>query len=404
MSKLSGVTNGEVTSSQLSKMLYLFSLGSAALIVPSAMITLAKQDAWISLFLVIPFHFLLIIIYLQLFKRFPRLTIAQYAEKIAGKWLGKGITFSYVFFFLLLSSLVLRNMTDFVSKSVLPQTPDWFVGGTFMFVVVYGVYLGIETIARTGELLFIGGTLVMILITLILMNQMHLENLKPIMGNGWTMPFKGMYPLLGFPICEGVFITALLPLVQEKDREKLRKNLFSAVLLTVAVSALVIVLVLAVLGASEAIRSPFAVYEMVKLINIEDIVVRVEILFAVVFIGTVFMKLVLTVYVLAVLLAQMLGSTCYRPYVYPCGFLIAPLSLVVYRNSVHSSIFATDVWTVYSVAQGFLLPLFLLMAAVMLRKRSNQDGRFPIKESDWRKMDAVGKKGEAISDALPKQG
>jgi spore germination protein KB len=115
---------------------------------------------------------------------------------------------------------------------------------------------------------------------------------------------------------------------------------------------------------------------MAKIINIEENLVRVEILFAVIWIGTVFMKLSLCMYALSVMFGQLLGLKTYRPLVFPLGMLIAPMSLVIYRNGVHSTNFAMNVWTVYSATQGLIIPLLLLLAALIFRKRSSVDGRF----------------------------
>ncbi|QNK58303.1 endospore germination permease [Paenibacillus sp. PAMC21692] len=380
MSMRSGFVNNEITSRQVSKLLYLFSVGSAALIVPTATVTIAKQDGWISMLLIVPVQYAIVLVYLALMRRFPRMTIAQYAEFIAGRWIGKSIALTFVFFFFILSTLVLRNMVDFMSKTVLPQTPTWFISGTFMIVILYGVFLGIETIARTGEILYIWSLFVLVIITLSLMNQVHMEFFEPVLANGLITPLKGMYPVLGFPLTECVFLTAILPMVKESEREKLNRGIFGAVAVTGAITTLIVFLLIAVMGSGETTRSPFAVYEMAKLINIEEILVRVEILFAVVWIGTVFVKLSLSVYVLSVLLGQVLGLRAYRPLVFPLCMLIAPLSLIIYRNGVHSTIFAMNVWTVYSVMQGLFVPLLLLLAALLMRKRSRKDGRFPSKE------------------------
>ncbi|MHA6481376.1 GerAB/ArcD/ProY family transporter [Paenibacillus sp. strain BS8-2] len=373
-------SNGEITAGQMSKIVYLFSLGSAALIVPSAVISIARQDGWASMLLAIPVQYAVLLVYLALMKRFPRLSIVQYSEIIAGKWIGKVIGLTFIFFFLTLSMLVLRNLVDFMSKTVLPQTPTWFISATFMFVIIYGVYLGIETIARTGEVLFIWSLFVLVIITLTLLNQVHFEYFQPVMGEGVMPMLKGLYPVLGFPITECVIITAILPMVAKSEREQLRSRIFGAVAMTGGISSLIVMLLIAVMGVEETSRSPFAVYEMAKIINIEEILVRVEILFAVVWVGTVFMKLALCMYTLSVMLGQLLQLKTYRPLVFPLGMLIVPMSLVIYRNGVHASNFAMNVWTVYSAAQGLIIPLLLWLAAMIFRKRSSIDGRFSPRE------------------------
>ncbi|WP_138753744.1 GerAB/ArcD/ProY family transporter [Paenibacillus sinopodophylli] len=377
MSKFAGINNAEITSGQIAKLLLLFALGSAALILPSAVTAIAKQDGWISMVIAGPFNYFILIVYLALAERFPNLSLAQYAEKIVGKWGGKVLTLFYILFFLLLSALVLRNISDFMSLSVLPLTPEWFIDSTFMLVVIYGVFLGIETIARTGEILFGWGMVVIMVIIFSLFNQFDLRHFEPILYDGILRPLKGVYPVLGFPIGEFVFITAILPLVRQQDLQKLRKSLKVSAVLIAFLSVLFTVFLVGVMGVDETSRSPFAVYDMAKNINIEEILVRVEILVAMVWIGTVFMKLALCVYVLAVLTAQMLNLSTYRTLILPYAFIIVPLSLIAYRNVAHSRDFAMGVWTIYSLFHGFVLPFMLLVIAVIRKKKDGSEGSFP---------------------------
>lgn len=376
MSKFAGINNAEITSGQCAKILFLFALGSAALILPTMVTSIAKQDGWISMLLAGPFNYFILLIYLALADRFPKLTLAQYSEKLLGVWLGKAVTLLYIFYFLLLSALVLRNISDFLNLSVLPETPEWFINLTFMIVVIYGVLLGIETIARTGEILFGWAALVIGIVLIALFNQFNFQNFEPFLYDGWIRPIKGVYPILGFPIAEFVFITTVFPLVRQEDRKKLRKKLKLSVFAIAFVSTLITIFLVAVMGVQEASRSPFAVYDMAKNINIEEILVRVEILVAMVWIGTVFMKLALCVYVLTVLTAQMLKLSTYRPLVIPYAFVIVPISLMVYRNAAHAHEFGIGVWTVYSLLHGCVVPLLLLVVAVIRGKKDTSDGRF----------------------------
>ncbi|MCA0758597.1 endospore germination permease [Paenibacillus sp. N4] len=377
MGKYAGINNTMISSGQCAKILFLFALGSAALILPTAVTVIAKQDAWISMLLAGPINYFVVMIYLALADRFPNLTLAQYSEKVIGTWAGKAFTLTFVFFMLLLSALVLRNISDFITLSVLPLTPLWFINVTFMVVIIYGVYLGIETIARTGEIIFSWGMFVMTILVFALFSQFNFHNFEPFLYEGWMRPVKGIYPILGFPIGEFVFLTAILPLIKQEDRQKLRKHLKLSVVLISTMSILMVVFLLGVMGVYEASRSPFAIYDMVKYINIEEILVRVEVLVAVIWVGTVFMKLALCVYTLSVMSAQMLKLATYRPLVAPYAFIIVPLSMIVYRNNAHANHFAMEVWTVYSVFQGVVLPLGLLLVAVIRGKKDFSDGSFP---------------------------
>lgn len=377
MGKTAGLNNSLITSGQAAKILFMFAMGSSTLILPTAVSTIAKQDSWVSFLIAGPINYFVLMIYLALNDRFPRMSLTQYAQKLIGVWAGKLLSITYIFFYLILSALVLRNISDFLGLSVLPQTPGWFINGTFMLVIVYGVFLGIETIARTGEILFTWGLVIIFIVLVSLTNQFNFHNFEPILYQGLMRPIKGVYPILGFPIAEFVFFTSILPLVTKQGKPKLRKALKLSVLCLTGASTIMTIFLIGVMGVSEVTRSPFSVYDMAKYINIEEILVRVEILVAIVWIATVFMKLVLCVYVLTVTTAQVLGLKTYRPLVMPYAIVIIPLSMLVYRNIAHTKEVTMGAWTLYSSVQGILFPLILLVIAVIRDKRDSTDGILP---------------------------
>lgn len=376
MSKFAGMNNAEITSGQCAKILYMFALGSSSLILPTAVAAIAQQDAWLSMLIVGPINYLVLMIFLSLADRFPNMTIAQYAERLLGVWGGRVLTLTYVFFFLVLSAVVLRDISDFLSISVLLKTPVWFIDVTFIGVIIYGVFLGIETIARTGEILFGWGLLVICITAVALLNQFDIHNFQPFLYEGLVRPLKGIYPILGLPIGEFVFITTIFPLVKKQDRDKLRKSLKLFIALLTIMSVTIIALAIGVMGADETSRSPFAVYDLAKNINIEEIIVRIEILVAMVWIATIFMKLVLCVYALTVITGQMLRLSTYRPLIVPFSFVIVPMSILSFRNVAHARFFSMEIWPLYSLLQGVVLPLLLLIIAVITGKRDFSDGRF----------------------------
>jgi spore germination protein KB len=112
MGKYAGMNNAEITSGQCAKLLFLFALGSAALIVPTSVVMIAKQDGWISMLLAGPCNYFILMIYLALADRFPNMSPALYVERLVGVWGGKAITLLYVLFSLLTGALVLRNISD----------------------------------------------------------------------------------------------------------------------------------------------------------------------------------------------------------------------------------------------------------------------------------------------------
>lgn len=76
------------------------------------------------------------------------------------------------------------------------QTPMFILSGVLMVIVCYALYQGIETLARTGEIIF-GLVFIMILVTffsIIGSNVIRLENLLPVLENGWKPVITTAFP------------------------------------------------------------------------------------------------------------------------------------------------------------------------------------------------------------------
>ncbi|MBW7454982.1 endospore germination permease, partial [Paenibacillus sepulcri] len=374
MSGRNEINNGLLSGSQLGKLHVLFALGTAVLILPTLVVLVAKEDSWITLTLAWPLNYVFLFAPLALNKRFPNFSVVTYSQKILGRWGGTLYMLIYIGFFILLSAFTLRNMGDFIGTAILPETPRWFTHITFMIVIAYGVLLGAEVIGRTGELLFMWIFIVTGIVFLLLFNKMDYNNMFPILANGWGQPLGGLYPIVGFPLGEYTFMMMLLQLVRPEDRPKLRRKLWSYAVV-IGVSALAMTfLLLTVLGVELATRSPYAVYDMAKEIDLGDVVERVEITIAVIWISTVFTKFVLCFYVANLAAAELLRFSTYRSLTVPLAFIVVPLSLVVYRNSAQITQFAFDSWPVLSVFQGLVMPLALLAIAAM---RGLRDDSYP---------------------------
>lgn len=145
--------NGKIGVRQFTVLVILFIFGPAVLLIPSHLATEAKQDAWIASVLGVGIGMLLVWLYTTLGNRFPDMTLVEYSEQILGKWLGKTVSLLFFTFFFILAALILRNIGDFLTAQVMPETPIQFIHIMFLSIVIMGTRLGLEPLARAGEIL-----------------------------------------------------------------------------------------------------------------------------------------------------------------------------------------------------------------------------------------------------------
>ena len=84
----------------------------------------AKQDTWLTVIFGFIVALPIIWIFAALGEKFPGKNLIEINDAVFGKIPGKIISVLYIFFFFSLTFLNSGVMTDFVSSSLLPDTPD----------------------------------------------------------------------------------------------------------------------------------------------------------------------------------------------------------------------------------------------------------------------------------------
>jgi len=344
-------------------------IGTTILIIPSLLAKEANQDAWLSAILAFVISIPLLLLYLAIHRKQPTKTLVQLFEVVLGKWTGK--LFSLLFLMIypfFMGALTLRNVGDFLTTQIMPETPIEFIHIIFMIVVVYAMKLGLEPIVRAAELL-IPIVLVMLFIMFVsIVPQIKSENLFPILDNGFKPVISGAIPFISFPFLENVLFLMILPSVREQD--KVGKALFKGVIIGWAILFILILLSILVLGPYITASKVFPSYSLAKKINIAEIFERVEITIAIAWFITSFIRICFYFYCAAAGIAQTLELKEYRNINIPLAMMLIVFSLSAAPNI--SFLANTDLRTLpfFNLTFGFLLPLGLfIILAVKSRMR-----------------------------------
>lgn len=120
---------------------------------------------------------------------------------------GSFLYYGYVVF---LGAHTLAHFQFFMTNAVFPQASVWIIILPMLAVASYAAYIGIEGIARSGFLIFIGFLLAFALIIFSSIPNVQLQNLYPIEKNVWTELTKGSYGILS-RTTEPILFALLLP-------------------------------------------------------------------------------------------------------------------------------------------------------------------------------------------------
>jgi spore germination protein KB len=357
---------GQITNQQMIILIALYTVGSSILIVPAGLAVDAKQDAWLAAILGVGVGLLIVWMYGALANRFNPMTLIEFNELLFGKWLGKTAVFLLITFCFLLGALVLRNIGDFMVTQIMPKTPIQAVHIVFAMIVVMGARLGVETLARSAEILFPWVILLFFISVLFLLPQIHPENIQPVLEQGIKPIIKATIPFVGTPFLELVVFLMITPYL--KQSQGIKKTFFLGVLFGGGILILVVTLTILALGPGVTARNVYPTYVLVKKINIGHFLERIEAFMAGIWFMTIFFKTTICFYVSALGISQILKLKDYRILTFPLGVLLLVLSIISYPNMAYMIQFVSKIWFFYSFTYGCLLPLLLLLVAYVNKR------------------------------------
>jgi spore germination protein KB len=348
---------------QYAALVSLHIIGSAILIIPSSLANMAKQDAWIASLLALTMAMLILPLYRALGSRFGGADMVGFAERLLGRFAGSAAMLLFILGVpFIIASFTLRNIGDFITTQIMPETPIQAIHILIMCVVVLGVRLGLEPIARTAEIFFPAVLFLIFFLICLVSPEIKPVNLLPVFENGFLPVARGGLTMLVFPFLESAFLIMLLPSVHNSKEGG--SALTKGVLLGGAALVLVTALSILVHGTSNTARQMFPSYILARKINIGGIIDRIEIIVAIVWFVTNYIRLTLLFYISIAGISSVLRLKEYRSLTYPMGLVLLTLSIVIFPNAAIDKKLVS-VWPFYGLLWGIAFPLSLYLIAAM---------------------------------------
>jgi spore germination protein KB len=181
-----------ISNFQFMALIVISTIGTSSLYAPAIFAHYAERNSWYLVVVGGIMGLLNLLVLLKLNKFYPDKNILAICTHLLGPWFGGGLAFLFVFYFLDLSSWILREFSQFFIIALNPIIPQmWYlIAGAIM--CAYAVYHGLEVVARVSEIVFIVTVTTFLAIYVMLINQYHPEYLLPILEDGLIKPLKGL--------------------------------------------------------------------------------------------------------------------------------------------------------------------------------------------------------------------
>lgn len=365
------VEKGRLTVRQLAALMFLCRIGEQILVFPAMITSFAHEDAWISGLLGVAGGMGILFIFLVTYKLHPKLNLIENALHTFGPWIGALFSCFYLFYFLISTSTFVREIGDFMSTQILPESPHLIVHLLFVGTLVWGLICGLECIARSAELWLPLIVLFLIILTVCLLPHVKLDNIQPVLAQGFAAPFRGFIAVLTYPYCELCIFMMLLPYTKKDPH--LEKDFLLAGLIGGLMLTLTLTICLLVMGPFMTQHHWFASFKLSQKINIGNFLQRIEAFMASVWIIAVFFKSILFFYSFILGVTNLFRLSSYRKLILPGALLILAMSILVAPDEVFYLKVIIPYWIDWDLTCGIALPVLLILVHKLKSRASKRE-------------------------------
>ncbi len=343
---------------------------TAMLVIPSIAISEAGQDAWMSIVAAWACGMGFILMYSRIVRDNPGVPFLEFVEQRLGRAVALIVGLVLAQYYLSTLSVIIRELIDFLSDSVLIRTPLLVIGGVAVAVAIYSAIHGLEVVARTGVIVFgVSGILFFAHIVL-LVDHLHLKYLSPIGEASINHIVSGSFPAVGW-FSESSVLLLMAPYVSRQAAIR-TIGLWGMSLSALFLLAAVVVAIL-VFGPSLPGIMAYPTSAAAETIDY-DFVERMDVLFIFSWIATVYLKICMFFFGTLHCFRSVFRVQHRKPFYVAFGLLVLLTALYTWESNVKLSEYQRYAIVPFKLSMNVVLPFMLLLALGITRRLKQRAG------------------------------
>lgn len=360
------MTKETITTRQAVCIIFMFLTGTVIMV---NLYPETEQDTWISILIAAVAAVPLILVYARIMRLYPEKDIFRIIEAISGKALSKTLIALLSWYAISLFALSMRSFADFVEIVAMPETPQLPVLLIMTLLAAYIAKSGAETFGKLSIVLFVIVTVAIAVNTLLSVNNMDFSNIQPVLAHDAGALSAGAFSFLTFPLAETVLFLGMADTVKKTDSP--RRIYIWGIGLGVSVILITMLRNIEVLGVPIMKAEYFPSYITVRVIDIGNVITRIEGSISMNYILSGFAKTALCLLFAAKGAAALFGVQDYKRLVMPVGLFGLALSATVYKNAMELVVFF-KAYSYYVVPFGIVIPLIIWAAAEIKTRKTGR--------------------------------
>ncbi|MFZ5652446.1 MAG: GerAB/ArcD/ProY family transporter [Bacillota bacterium] len=337
---------------------------------PRSLVDVSGPAAWLSGVAGLAFALLQAAIFYYALKPHPQKDILDVTREALGKFAGTAANLIYAFYFLMVVASFVRNFSETLLVSALPRTPISVVSISYILMAMFGSYIGLEAMARAARITYpfvVGGIGILLLG---LYPRWDYTNLFPILGNGPVEVFitGGFFSGMVSEILLAAVIVRSFHNWGDFGLIVSRAMLMGFGYLTLLLAVYILTVSY---NAAQELTLPF--YSLSRLIYLGRFFQRVEAIFIVIWGFIAILKISLTLFASAYVLARTFRLPDYRPLTWPLAVIVFSVGFI--PPDLPSSLTADKYLRTWAVLPTVIIPIAVLVAArFRMRGRPGEGG------------------------------
>lgn len=223
--------NDKITNGQMSAIIINIILGVGILSLPRILVESLKTDGWVLVIVGGLLSITFVVIITKLSQMFPGKTIVEFGRGLVTPPISAIFSITYLAYFFVLGSFVVRVFGEMVKMYLLPKTPIEFIIISILIVCTYLARAGIEAIGKFSVILIPIVIVPIFLMGVILLPNMDFTNVLPVFQFKLTDLIKGI-PDVFFSFA-GFEVILLFVAYVEKPQKAIKYNAIAILIVTV---------------------------------------------------------------------------------------------------------------------------------------------------------------------------
>ncbi len=336
-----------------------FVFGSTAILNPAVN---AYQDSWLAYIIGWMGGIILIYIYGYISKLNPSKTLVEILQCTFGNFFGNILAILYVFYFIHLSALILRNFGEYMVITTYTETPMLFIMVSVITVVAYCIRKGLEVTSRVAEFLVPLLIFNVLILFLLIFNKYDINNFLPFLERGFSPILKTAFSVLSFPFGETIVFLMIIPNLNNK-KDIIKSSIISILIIGFVIFTVLIRDLLS-LGAdmlSKIYFPPSISTKLLTTMNIDPLI-NTNLLIG----GGI--KITVCTYAAAMGICQLFKLDNYKMLIIPISLIVLIISKLIYNNVFEMINWSSNIYPYYALPFQVIIPIIILIISLMKKR------------------------------------